>query len=158
MWVRGCYRSYLGITSFAHPQVGCKPGEEFPSVTDCVVVCSLQKLSLHARKPKVSTKNHQMYPQRELILKHPPQTETPVGKVESREWGCGLLQTKRCLWRWVWSVLGRRWSPGGSEVKASACNVGDPDSTPGLGRSLREGNGNPLQYSCLENPMDRGAW
>ena len=48
--------------------------------------------------------------------------------------------------------------PGGLEVKASACNTGDPGSIPGLGRSLGEGNGNPLQYSCLENPMDRGAW
>ena len=47
---------------------------------------------------------------------------------------------------------------GGSEVKASACNVGDLSSFPGLGRSPGEGNGNPLQYSSLENPMDRGAW
>ena len=43
-------------------------------------------------------------------------------------------------------------------VQESACNAGDPDSIPGLGRSPGEGNGNPLQYSCLENPMDRGAW
>ena len=48
--------------------------------------------------------------------------------------------------------------PGGSEVKDSACNAGDLGSIPGLGRSPGEGNGNPLQYSCLENPMDRGAW
>ena len=48
--------------------------------------------------------------------------------------------------------------PGGSEVKASACNVGDLGSIPGSGRSPGEGNGNPLQYSCLENPVDRGAW
>ena len=48
--------------------------------------------------------------------------------------------------------------PGGSEDKASACNAGDPGSIPGLGRSPGEGNGNPVQYSCLENPMDRGAW
>ena len=47
--------------------------------------------------------------------------------------------------------------PGGSEVKASACNEGDLDSIPGSGRSPGEGNGSPLQYSCLENPMDRGA-
>ena len=40
----------------------------------------------------------------------------------------------------------------------SACNVGDLDLIPGSGRSPGEGNGNPLQYSCLENPMDRGAW
>ena len=43
-------------------------------------------------------------------------------------------------------------------VKASAYNVGDPGSIPGLERSPGEGNGNPLQYSCLENPMDGGAW
>ena len=48
--------------------------------------------------------------------------------------------------------------PGGLEGRASACNEGDPGSIPGLGRSLGEGNGNPLQYSCLENPMDRAAW
>ena len=48
--------------------------------------------------------------------------------------------------------------PGGSDGKASAYNVGDLGSIPGSGRSSGEGNGNPLQYSCLENPMDRGAW
>ena len=47
---------------------------------------------------------------------------------------------------------------GGSEDKISAHHVGDPGSIPGLGRSTGEGNGNPLQYSCLENPMDRGVW
>ena len=53
------------------------------------------------------------------------------------------------------SILG---FPGGSEVKASTSNAGDLGSIPGLGRSPGEGNGNPLQYSCLENPLDRGAW
>ena len=48
--------------------------------------------------------------------------------------------------------------PGGSDSKQSACNIGNPGSFPGLGRSLGEGNGNPLQYSCLENSMDIGAW
>ena len=47
---------------------------------------------------------------------------------------------------------------GGSESKVSAYNVGDLGLIPGSGRSLGEGNGNPLQYSCLENCMDRGAW
>ena len=57
------------------------------------------------------------------------------------------------------SVLRIIWGfPGGSEVKASASNAGDLGSIPGLGRSPGEGNGNPLQYSCLENPMDGGAW
>ena len=48
--------------------------------------------------------------------------------------------------------------PGSSVGKESACNAGDPGSIPGWGRSPGEGNGNPLQYSCLENPTDRGAW
>ena len=48
--------------------------------------------------------------------------------------------------------------PGGSEVKASALNVGDLGMIPELGRSPGEGSGNPLQYSCLENPMEGGAW
>ena len=46
----------------------------------------------------------------------------------------------------------------GSEVKASSCNAGDLCSIPGSGRSPGEGNGNPLQFSCLENPMDGGVW
>ena len=48
--------------------------------------------------------------------------------------------------------------PGGSDGEASACNVGDQGSVPRLGRSPGEGNGTPLQYACLENPMDRGVW
>ena len=48
--------------------------------------------------------------------------------------------------------------PGSSDGKASACNAGDLGSIPGSGRSPEERNGNPLQYSCLENPMDGGAW
>ena len=48
--------------------------------------------------------------------------------------------------------------PGGSDGKASACNAGDRGSIPGLGRSPGEGHGNPLQYCCLENPRDGGAW
>ena len=60
------------------------------------------------------------------------------------------LKTKRTLTEslpWV------RGFPGGSEDKESACDVGDPGSIPGLGRSSGEGNGNPLQYSCLKNPQ-----
>ena len=47
--------------------------------------------------------------------------------------------------------------PGSPVSKESTCNAGDPGSIPGFGRSPGGGNGNPLQYSCLENPMDRGA-
>ena len=48
--------------------------------------------------------------------------------------------------------------PGGSDGKEPACNAGDPGSIPGSGRFPGKGNGNPLQYSCLEILMDRGAW
>ena len=48
--------------------------------------------------------------------------------------------------------------PGNSAGKESDCNAGDPGLIPGSGCSLGEGNGNPLQYSCLGNPMDREAW
>ena len=59
----------------------------------------------------------------------------------------------------VYCVVDTLWGfPGGSEVKVSACNVGDLALIPGSGRSPGEGNGNPLQYSCLENPMDGRAW
>ena len=49
-------------------------------------------------------------------------------------------------------------SPGGSDGKESACSAVDWGSVPGLGRSPGEGNGKPIQYSCLEMSMDRGAW
>ena len=54
--------------------------------------------------------------------------------------------------------LSRCGFPGGSDGEESACSAGDPGLIPGLGRSPGEGNGNPLQYSCLENPMDGRAW
>ena len=65
---------------------------------------------------------------------------------------------------WVWAniytvlIIRIGGFPGGSEVKASACNAGDPGLIPGSGRSPGEGNGNPLQHSCMENPMEGGAY
>ena len=71
----------------------------------------------------------------------------------------------RLDWFQVWweahllhkELLSKEDFSGGSNGKQSACNAGDPGSIPGSGRSTGEGNGNPLWYSCLENPMDRGA-
>ena len=60
--------------------------------------------------------------------------------------------------QWLRNHLLMQGFPGGSEVKASSHNVGDLGSVPESGRSPGEGNGNLLQYSCLENPMDGGAW
>ena len=70
-----------------------------------------------------------------------------VGKSggKKRRWQCYLAM----------STCRKQAFPGGSDCKESACNVGDPDSIPGSERSPGEGNGNPLQYSYLENPMDR---
>ena len=62
------------------------------------------------------------------------------------DWGTGI------------DILTYTGFPGGSDGKASVCNAGDLGLIPGLGRSPGEGNGSPLQYSCLENPMDGGAW
>ena len=59
----------------------------------------------------------------------------------------------------LWASLVAQWTSLVAQmVKASACNAGDPGSIPGLGRLPGEGNGNPIQYSCLENPTDGGAW
>ena len=62
------------------------------------------------------------------------------------DWSWNLNQIRKCL------------GPGGSVVKNPPANAGNAGSIPGSGRSPEEENGNPLQYSCLENPMDRGAW
>ena len=68
------------------------------------------------------------------------------------------VNTKECEYSIVWYEYIESTCSGGSDGKDSACNVGDLGSIPGLGRSLEEGNGNSLQYSCLENSMDKGAW
>ena len=70
----------------------------------------------------------------------------------------GVTQSRTQL-KWLSSSIGVIYTfLGGSDCKESACNAGDLSSISGLGRSAGEGNGNPLQYSGLENPMDRGAW
>ena len=66
-------------------------------------------------------------------------------------WSC----VPTLLFTWGQTMVG---FPGGSDGKAYACNVGDLGLIPGLGKSPGKGNGNLLQYSCLENSMDRGAW
>ena len=62
------------------------------------------------------------------------------------------------IWYIIYTLSCSGRFPGGSDGKASACNTGDPGSIPGSGRYYGEGNGNPLQYSCLENSMDGEAW
>ena len=73
-------------------------------------------------------------------------------------WAANTVNSKQkglVSWKEPWDPFG---FPGGSEGKASAYNAVDPGSIPQLGRSPGEGNGTPLQYSCLENPMDWEAW
>ena len=77
------------------------------------------------------------------------------------EWDHGLFVIsffQFLLNRFLFQALGKDGFPSGSDSKESACNAGNPGSIPGSGRSPREGNGNPLQYSFLDNTMDRGAW
>ena len=66
-----------------------------------------------------------------------------------------LWQLRQAVSKQLWFIMG---FPGGLAGKESACNAEYLGLIPGLGRSPGEGNGNPLQYSCLENSMDRGAW
>ena len=69
-----------------------------------------------------------------------------------------ILQNNRVIQFFNYSLYTRPLFPCGLDSKASAYNAGDLGSIPGSGRSPGEGNGNPLQYSCLENPMDGGTW
>ena len=70
--------------------------------------------------------------------------------------GRRVMETKTKINKW--NLIKLKEFPGGSNGKVSAYNAGDLDLIPGPGRCPGEGNGNPLQYSCLENPMDGGAW
>ena len=81
-------------------------------------------------------------------------TTTTLSKLPTKH-----AQAGKRAWFWgIFSVpLGMRVFPGDSDSKESAHSAGDPGSIPGLGRSSGEGNGNPVQYSCLENSMDREA-
>ena len=67
----------------------------------------------------------------------------------------GWSSVPSLLFTWAQTMVGASLV---AQVKASACNEGDLGSIPGSGRPPGEGNGNPLQYSCLENPVDGGAW
>ena len=91
----------------------------------------------------------------------PNQTEAMEFDIFQRWKECRYLDatiqhSNVCIWSRVciWS----EGFPDSSDSKESACNVGEPGSIPGSGRSPGEGNGNLLQYSCLKNSMDRGAW
>ena len=72
--------------------------------------------------------------------------------------GLSYLAPSQCLRTHCLGCCFMHVFPGGSDSKESTCNAGNLGSVPGLGRSPGEGNGYPLQYSCLESPMGRGAW
>ena len=111
------------------------------------------------------TEQHQVAPEGDA--QH-SQTGSLNGVVKpSPAWVSQLLDHPLILWIkavvstiavFSWFLYSHRTSLVAQTVKASAYNAGDPGSIPGFGRSSGEGNGSPLQYSCLENPMDRGAW
>ena len=68
-----------------------------------------------------------------------------------------MMQPLQNVWQFLKKLKFKVGFPGGSDGKASTCNAGDPGVIPGSGRSRGEGNSNPLQHFCLENPMDGGA-
>ena len=106
--------------------------------------------------------------QRLMIWLHEKWESTYHYLRKRKDWKAIILQLK--INNFLSEKINQRWErifvtlndwqgfPGGSDGKASACNAWDPGSIPGSGRPPGEGNGNPLQHSCLENPMDRGAW
>jgi len=101
----------------------------------------------------------------QLLMKVPPTEEDGVQTPGEVRWKCQLEETEREPWGRALIHLEKKSSmislqgfPGGSDSKESACNAGVLGLIPGSGRSPGEGNGNPLQCSCLQNSMDRGAW
>ena len=82
-------------------------------------------------------------------------TQVSKGREAETSWGIGG-QAWELFKDQEWTSLVAQWLI--LHLSESACNVGHPSSIPGSGRSAGEGNGHPLQYSCLENSMDRGAW
>ena len=155
------------MTLLTHPLLGHHPGDA------CVLVVSFYLLAgggppahgLHVEKAgqrpagrrwgevyrpasKVSKPRCQYALGRELcLILNPPNTKQFTQRDPRGAILLDLLPPRR-----------PRDFPGGSDGKASAYNAGDLGSIPGSGRSPGEGNGNPLQYSCLENPMDGRAW
>ena len=108
--------------------------------------------SKHKKFKKTSPMNHII----KLILGNSARSVAELMTNDTK-----LTQNFNTMNRRVWNMdftVGWIGFPGGSDGKESACNAGDLGSIPGLGRSPGGGHGNPLQYSCLENPMDRGAW
>ena len=86
------------------------------------------------------------------------QCPTPQKKQRSKALGINGTHPWIFLLEFLWVNLHAVGFPGGLPGKKSVCNAGDLGSIPGYGRSPRKGKGYPLQYSCLENSMDRGAW
>ena len=80
--------------------------------------------------------------------------------MNSSTWSFSIYKITHKIWLRVLSIALKKelGFPGDSDSKVSGCNAEDLGSIPGSGRSPGEGNGTPLQYSCLENPMDGGAW
>ena len=113
------------------------PSKKFPLLQVANHTCDANKGPLPSHRVKLRAKFSPL-----------PDQLVPcsLGLVKSSQ-GLNRRDLKKCLG-----------FPGGSDGKESACNAWNPGSIPGLGRSPGEGNGNPLQYPCLENLVDRGAW
>ena len=124
--------------------------------TDCTC------LKFHISLPLAGTNMLPSCPRSKLVWKKrpcaPPGPQPPLSAAEVTQ---RTLQSQVIISPDLWTLQfkqSHKGFPGGSDGKVSVCNAGDLGWIPGLGRSPGEQNGNPLQYSCLENPMDSGAW
>ena len=145
----GVHSNSCSLSQWCHPAISSSvvPFSSCPQFLPASVFSN--ESTLHMRWPKYWSFSFSISPSSE----HP-------GLISFRMDWLDLLAVQGTLKSLtVRSLFAMNCFPGGSDGKESAiCNVGDPGSIPELGRSPGEGNGNPLQYSCLENPMSRGAW
>ena len=137
--------SVNSILTFAHQKVHCGTQEMY--VCGCIYICVC--VFIHS----------QVYVCKHFLILLDPSVYDVMLKILTM--GGKQHEKYRCGYLWEQTLdIGNLTAskPFSSDGKVSACNAGDLGSIPGPGRSPGEGNGNPLQYSCLENPMDGGAW
>ena len=154
----GCFSGYL-LSSAGIPKLFCGIYSAFTCSSDEFVGEIVLSLSYSSTILGLTSQNE------ELILTDKLKTGFEIEPTPSADALNIVEMTTKDLEYFINSVdkvaaavFERTDFPGDSDGKASVYNAGDPGSIPGSGRSPGEGNGNPLQYYCLENPMDRGAW
>ena len=146
---------WMGVLGF----ISQLPLKKKKAIKSMSIVQPIQSSSFFAGYLKVKVLVAQLYP----ILWRPHRLQLARAPCPWDFPGKNAGQSSHFLFQGIFPIQGLNPGilhcfPGGSDSKATAYNMGDSGSIPGSGRSPGEGNGNPPQYSCLENPMDGGAW